>query len=614
VEGSPFGAGYGTASVATDPTGQFAYVVNASSDNIWAYSIDPGSGALATISGSPFYGGQFPHSIALATVGGPVLGIALSHAGDFAQGQTAATYQAEVSNNGTASTSGMVLVAERLPARFTLVSMVGTGWTCPNGGVTCFRSDTLPGGASYPPITVTVNVAETAAPSVVNQASVSGSGSPEALANDTTIVLQPILSITSTHTAAFAEGQNGAAYTLTVSNSPQAAATFGVVYVTETVPNGLTLVSMAGTGWLCNDQGFWACSRSDALIAGASYPPVTVTMNVAPNAPAAVTNYASVSGGGSAAALGGDPTSITLLPVLRVGSTHTGNFTQGESSATYSLLVENLGGLATAGTVTVVENTPSGLTLVSMGGIGWTCPNNGDACTRSDALAAGASYAPITVTVNVVATAPLTVVNQVSVSGGGSVAASGTDPTTAIPLPVLSIAKSHSGNFLQGQSGAIYTVTVSASAAGSASSGTATVSESLPAGLTLVSLGGSGWTCPIGGVVCMRDDSLAAGASYPPITVIVNVGAAAPASLVNQVSVAGGGAAVTAAASDLTAVFTRCDVNQYGSTTVADVQSILNQAIGGTTAVNDLNHDGLVNVVDVRIAIDAALGWGCPAS
>jgi uncharacterized repeat protein (TIGR01451 family) len=117
----------------------------------------------------------------------------------------------------------------------------------------------------------------------------------------------PSLSITKTHSGSFTQGQNGAAYTVTVSNVAGAAATSGTVAVTEIVPAGLTLVSMSGSGWSC---GSGACTRSDTLLAGASYPPITVTVNVASNAPAAVTNQVSVSGGGSATTSASDPTTI----------------------------------------------------------------------------------------------------------------------------------------------------------------------------------------------------------------------------------------------------------------------------------------------------------------
>ena len=56
-----------------------------------------------------------------------------------------------------------------------------------------------------------------------------------------------------------------------------------------------------------------------------------------------------------------------------------------------------------------------------------------------------------------------------------------------------------------------------------------------------------------------------------------------------------------------------CDVNYLGTTGVADVQSMINQALGAAPAANDLDGDGLVNVVDVQIVINAALGLGCAA-
>jgi hypothetical protein len=89
---------------------------------------------------------------------------------------------------GAATTNGTVTVTEAVPAGLTLISMSGTGWTCP-GGTTCTRADALAGGGSYPPITATVNVAANAPPSVTNQVSVSGGGSAAASASDPAIVV-----------------------------------------------------------------------------------------------------------------------------------------------------------------------------------------------------------------------------------------------------------------------------------------------------------------------------------------------------------------------------------------------------------------------------------------
>jgi hypothetical protein len=57
-----------------------------------------------------------------------------------------------------------------------------------------------------------------------------------------------------------------------------------------------------------------------------------------------------------------------------------------------------------------------------------------------------------------------------------------------------------------------------------------------------------------------------------------------------------------------------CDVNQDGIVNVSDVQLIVNEALGVAPPVNDINQDGVVNVVEVQLVIHAALGLGCPAS
>lgn len=54
-----------------------------------------------------------------------------------------------------------------------------------------------------------------------------------------------------------------------------------------------------------------------------------------------------------------------------------------------------------------------------------------------------------------------------------------------------------------------------------------------------------------------------------------------------------------------------CDINDDGGVDVADVQQIINQALGISLPGCDLNGDGAINVADVQIVINAALGGGC---
>jgi uncharacterized repeat protein (TIGR01451 family) len=110
----------------------------------------------------------------------------------------------------------------------------------------------------------------------------------------------PLLSIAMQHAGSFLQGQQGAQYTVMVSNASGAASTNGTVTVTETLPSGLALASMAGAGWTCPGTATTNCTRSDALSGGASYPPITVLVNVAANASSPKVNMVIVSGGGSA--------------------------------------------------------------------------------------------------------------------------------------------------------------------------------------------------------------------------------------------------------------------------------------------------------------------------
>lgn len=118
------------------------------------------------------------------------------------------------------------------------------------------------------------------------------------------------LSVTTTHAGSFEQGQRGATYSVTVSNGRLASPSSGAVTLTEVMPSGLALVSMAGTGWTCAGM---SCTRSDVLAPGASYPAVTVTVDVASNAGSPQVNTVSVSGGGAPANSATDPTVILAV-------------------------------------------------------------------------------------------------------------------------------------------------------------------------------------------------------------------------------------------------------------------------------------------------------------
>ena len=267
------------------------------------------------------------------------------------------------------------------------------------------------------------------APVSIATADFNGDGKPDlALANsgsnNVSVLLntcpQQDLVVTKTHSGSFAQGDTGKSYTITVSNAGGAPTT-GAVSVTENPPLGLLPAAMSGSGWTCT-LGTLTCSRADALGANASYPAITLTANVSSGAPVTLVNTVTVTGGGESNTLNDtatDSASVTQVTDLVVSLTHSDSFTQGATARRYTIGVRNAGGAPTAGQITVTDTLPAGLTATAMSGTGWSCNAGSLTCTRTDSLPAASAAAPITLTVNVSASAPVSVINLATVSGGG---------------------------------------------------------------------------------------------------------------------------------------------------------------------------------------------------
>jgi len=192
-------------------------------------------------------------------------------------------------------------------------------------------------------------------------------------------------------------------------------------FVAKFTPAGSALVYSTYLGGSSDDEAYGIAVDS----AGSAYITGLTNSTNFPTQPAYQATYQ----GGAYDAF------VTKLAVPALSVTHTGNFTQGQTGAAYTVTVSNPTPATASGAVAVTETLPSGLRLVSMAGAGWACAAN--TCARSDTLGAGASYTPITVTVNVAANAPSPLVNTVTLSRTGSTGASATDSTTVNPLLVL---------------------------------------------------------------------------------------------------------------------------------------------------------------------------------
>lgn len=356
---------------------------------------------------------------------------------------------------------------------------------------------------------------------------------------------RPDLTVTKTHSGSFTQGQSGV-YTITVTNSGNAATTAAVTMI-DTLPPGLTATSMSGgASWGCNVNTL-TCTRSDVLNAGSSYAPITLNVSVANNAATGpVTSAARVTGGGETN-LDNDNGSDTVTIVSGGGTPAT------MSSPTP-------GSVLSGSSVTFYWNAAASATGYelrvgsSSGGVEFF---QGSAGANTSQPVSG-----ITANGNPVYVKLVTTFSNGSTASNSYqyVAASGGPPD-------LTITKSHPFNFTQGQANATYTITVSNSGAGP-TNGLVRVSDTLPPGLTASSIsGGSSWSCtqPVG--PCDRSDSLAAGSSYAPITLTVTVAANAAASVTNMAYVSGGGENNTGndSASDVTTV----NPNNGGTTDLA---------------------------------------------
>lgn len=177
----------------------------------------------------------------------PDLNISKTHAGNFAQGQTGAMFTLSITNAGLGPTSGTVTATDLLPSGFSATALQGSGWSCTLSSLSCTRSDALPPEPSYPPITLTVTVADGATGQLTNQASVSGGGDSNASNNsaaDSVSVIpaaQPVkVKLIKTVDRAYVEMGDVITYQVSVQN--QVTAPLRDFHVLDRLPQGFVFI------------------------------------------------------------------------------------------------------------------------------------------------------------------------------------------------------------------------------------------------------------------------------------------------------------------------------------------------------------------------------------
>jgi len=528
------------------------------------------------------------------------------------------------------------------------------------------------------PVQVTATVPTNSTPGPISITTPAGT----AISSDSFIVTGSTvdLVVKKTHFGNFSQNDTGDSYTIVVANVGNLASA-GTITVTDALPAGLTATAINGIGWTM-DLGTLTCTRSSTLFPGASYPPIVITVNVSANAPASANNTATVSGGEDANPANNtanDPTTInaavsggniitlagwdvhglpggtgnygpspysptTTAPNLTVGGLTRGsgvgtggsgaarawggnNFTgSDENAATNANQFATFAVAAQAGyrvsfaSISKFDyrRSPSGpASGVLQYQIGSGAFNDVTSLSYPTNTSGGASLSPINLAgisalqnVGPGTNVTFRIVNYGGGSGGTwyvfdvanstapDLVVQGTvSPTNA---PDLVISKTHVGDFVQGDTGDAYTITVTNT--GSASTaGTVSVIDTLPAGLTATAINGVGWTTDLGTLTCTRSESLAVGAGYPPITVIVDVSTNASASLTNYANVSVGSEINTAndTASDPTTVIALTPIQSwrlqwFGTTS--------DSGAGADTAIT--TSDGMPNLLKYALDLD----------
>jgi uncharacterized repeat protein (TIGR01451 family)/fimbrial isopeptide formation D2 family protein len=367
------------------------------------------------------------------SIAAPDLVLAKSHSADFYVGQNPAAYSLEVRNIGAGATNGSpIFITDTLPAGLSYQSFTGTGWSClPNVQViSCSNTAVLPVGGALPLLTINVSVAAAAAPQAANTASVGGGGEPvgnagnNSVTDNTKVLRNPQVSKAFSPSSGNINVPTRLRITLTNSNdAPITGAAF-----TDTYQGGLVNANPPNALSTCGGLVAAGVGGNTLQLTGGTIPTndnCQVEVSVVVFSAGNYTNTLAA-GAVTSANAGNSPSPTTAYfaaqsPDLAIVKLHGQSFYQGQVGGTFTLRVTNVGVSASTGLVTVTDVVPAGMTLIGMNGTNWACVGN--TCTRSDALASGASYDEILVTVSITGTASNSLINQASVSNANEPAA-----------------------------------------------------------------------------------------------------------------------------------------------------------------------------------------------
>jgi uncharacterized repeat protein (TIGR01451 family) len=196
-------------------------------------------------------------------------------------------------------------------------------------------------------------------------------------------------------------------------------------------------------------------------------------------------------------------TTKVIVPDLKIDKSHTGLLRAGSDDVTFSLVVSNVGTAPSRGTVTVTDELNQYFSFAGTpSGTDWACSTSGRklTCTRSDSLAVGNSWPPISVPVNIAADAPAGQLSNTGVvSGGGDGNKNNNTDTDSVEAKIdLSVDKSADKPTIYAGQKAAFTIKVTN--LGRAQATDVELVDILPEGLKLLKLRTNQGTCT--GLTC----------------------------------------------------------------------------------------------------------------
>jgi hypothetical protein len=409
------------------------------------------------------------------------LALDLSHAGDVVANGTVA-YSAAVTNAGDGATVGNSVVSVTLPPKlsFRSAGSGGTGWSCVAGptsqDVTCTQTGQIAGNSAAPALTVVAKVDRTAVGLQTVTGSVAAQGDTNAFggvntdSDDATVLVLPDLAIDTSITGDYVVGDPGQVSVAVTNESVVDIA--GPTGVSSTLPAGLTVSAVSGTGWDCaatvpgSDQ--IDCSYAAGLLAAEAAPILTATLAVDHDAYPGTTVDTSINNANDGFAGNNSDSSAVTVKRLDVDIVKTAvrSFSVGIDGQ-YRISVNNLGDAATVGPIHVLDELPAELRLKAVAGGGWDCSASvvGQQtidCVQNGTVAPASAAPVINVTVEVLDAAA----DAGEVSNTATVSTDRDDPAVAADDPVngnnsstaitkavsvdLSIESSHGATFRTG--------------------------------------------------------------------------------------------------------------------------------------------------------------------